>query len=415
MENVKVESAGTNIFTCDRSMVAQQGEQIVRSFVDECHLVLTDSSFRTDLKAAQHVVTLPHQHIYLTGTLPPRCEAPLKEMLHLPANTRVIRAQTNRPELAYNVVRLESDARVEDAVARSAHVISARKKARDGRGLIFVTSVAECDRLADALGILKCHGGMDAEERKKSVARWREMVSVGDSWMVATGTLSHGIDIANVDWIIMSGVFFCLIDAVQAMARGGRVPGRRCEVIVVWARSQCSVKGEDYGLGKELNEWVMNKRECRRRGISVAMDGIAVSCADLSDAQECDICSGDTWVKDLVEGCDGAKWEVVPMNVAVDYDGEAKAQGERRQAKAGGGWKVGNRQVSQLTPSEWEPTPRNTRDSKGKGRECITDSQRNGGELTPVQAAKERRHVEKPYSRSGVSGECVGASGRAYI
>ena len=136
-------------------MLTMLRNRVKRTIVDECHLLLIDLAFRARFSEIWRLVSFEHQHLFLTGTLPPRLEAPLKEMCHLPPNTLVIRAPTHRPELAYHVHRVMSDSLILKTIARLAHVLQHRKFDSESWGIIYVTSRVECETLSDWLGIPK--------------------------------------------------------------------------------------------------------------------------------------------------------------------------------------------------------------------------------------------------------------------
>ncbi|KAJ1044346.1 hypothetical protein NDA10_006254 [Ustilago hordei] len=93
-----------------QEMVEQ--ECLAAIFFDECHVCITQDSFRPSMaKIKQLITTVPVPQYFLTATLPPSLLLTFKAALCLPQDgTGIIRAATNRNNIAYSVQWLPSSA-----------------------------------------------------------------------------------------------------------------------------------------------------------------------------------------------------------------------------------------------------------------------------------------------------------------
>ena len=387
-------------------MLTMLRNRVKRTIVDECHLLLIDLAFRARFSEIWRLVSFEHQHLFLTGTLPPRLEAPLKEMCHLPPNTLVIRAPTHRPELAYHVHRVMSDSLILKTIARLAHVLQHRKFDSESWGIIYVTSRVECETLSDWLGIPKYHAGLPEHRRILEENRWRLGCTPSDCWIVATSAFVHGIDKDNVDAVLIAGLPQGMIQFVQASARGGRAGNRRCNVVLVWGMTQRKVTDKDYELCAELNQWGLNTDSCRREGISAAMDGKPIRCADIPNAEFCDVCDQFSDVFSLAKRCSEALWNPVPIADSVDYV-EIEELAKRQPSVSF----PSNQPLPQpaqptapepiqSTPSEWDPTP--ARSLASRTRHGHPDEPPSI-QSTPLAVSRIKRK-ETPYNRGNTHG-----------
>ncbi|KAI9830884.1 MAG: hypothetical protein M1826_004314 [Phylliscum demangeonii] len=121
-------------------------------FFDECHVAITETSFRGALQWLWLLRNIPAPFTCLTATLPPALEMQFREQLLL-NDVPIFRRSTERPSIGYGVVDYRRDpgqtllsctldyARVKQAIWTSHQ-----------RGIVYVRSMADGERVAAALG-----------------------------------------------------------------------------------------------------------------------------------------------------------------------------------------------------------------------------------------------------------------------
>lgn len=76
--------------------------QLARIVLDEAHVVVTEASFRKDVRAIAFLRRLPVPFFFLTATLPPEDEHILRSTLDI-RELMVIRGPVSRPNIQYQV------------------------------------------------------------------------------------------------------------------------------------------------------------------------------------------------------------------------------------------------------------------------------------------------------------------------
>lgn len=289
-------------------------QDVKRIFFDEGHQMLTDTGYRAKWSRVYELATCPRwQRIYLTATLPPVLADTWSHMAGIDfANTSFIRTTTNRPEHSYHVLHINPRERQPKSVlSKLIDKLNILNTAPDGRRIIFVTSVAECDTLSRLLGCFRHHSTMDNDSRQNNLEGWKSGAMITNSggsypmtWIVATPGLITGYDYPSVDTVIFWERGYGFFNVVQGAGRGGR-DGRPCSVILITSDTHYTAHhrialDQDYELMHPLDSWVNNNYECRRSIMSVTMDDISITCADIVGGNKCDICDPDTPVTRII-------------------------------------------------------------------------------------------------------------------
>jgi superfamily II DNA helicase RecQ len=299
-------------------------------FGDECHQPVTDRQFRPQWAAIQClIVDNSWQWIWLTATLPLRLQRLWQTIMGIdPLRTIFLRGPTNRLELAYNVLHVNPKERHLDSVAKHLiRMLEDDNQHPEGRRIMFVASIGECNRLSKSFGCFKHHAEMSADDRHNHLDAWKKGVVVEpdhserqETWIIATPGLITGYDYHRVEDVIFYEMGYGLLNLVQGGGRGGR-SGQRANVILLSSDTvhtchRGMTEEEDVELLELMAEWANNVKNCRRWLISEAMDGIRVSCKDLVGGQWCDICELDsktTWMlKRVMELGEKPKGVVMP-------------------------------------------------------------------------------------------------------
>lgn len=288
-----------------------------RIVMDEVHVSLTHRDFRPDMEKLVIVMrTVPVQVVLLTATMPPSMQSDLRIALAC-AVWEVVRAETTRPEIGYEVMEVD-----DEEIQLNIEIVSRIKKemrqwSRDKkgelngkeRGIVYClqTEWAEelCKFINAKMGKEICaiyHANLSKEVRSAVYQEWVEgTVKI----LVATSALGLGIDYGHVRFVMHQGQSRSLMDFSQEsgrMARDGK-EGRSVIFTSKQMRQKCEwieKKESDWaghltGGFKAMKEWMAGKtmagiKECRRIGLGLYLDGKGTNCLSLGDCVWCDVC-----------------------------------------------------------------------------------------------------------------------------
>lgn len=186
--------------------------------IDEVHCVsMWGHDFRPDylfIRSALDVLGNP-AILGLTATASAETAEDISRSLG--RNLEVVRSRVDRPNLHYEVERVENEeARLRSALTRS--------KSLKGSGIIYARSREKCEILANLLSrngvqALHYHAGLDSAER----TRVQESFLRGESRViVATTAFGMGIDKPDIRWILLYNFPNSLESYVQMIGRAGR-------------------------------------------------------------------------------------------------------------------------------------------------------------------------------------------------
>jgi superfamily II DNA helicase RecQ len=288
-----------------------------RIVMDEAHVSLTHRDFRPDMEKLVIVMrTVPVPVLLLTATMPPSMEQDLRIALACSV-WEVVRAETTRPEIGYEVVEVneEEDNLDVEIAFRIKKEMRKWSRGRNGelngneRGIVYCLqkdwAKDLCKFLNAEIGEEICdvyHADLSKEVR---TAVYQEWVEGTVKILVATSALGLGIDYGHVRFVIHQGQSRSLIDFSQESGRGGR-DGKEARSIIFTSkemRQKCEwieKKESDWaghltGGFKAMKDWVEGRRvggvkECRRVGLDLYMDGKSTNCLSLGECVWCDIC-----------------------------------------------------------------------------------------------------------------------------
>ena len=320
---------------------------IQRMFLDECHQAATERKFRNQWVAIHNmIIRNTWQIIHLTATLPICLQQKWETLLGIDrSRTIFLRGPTNRIELAYNVVHVNPKTHhIESVVKQLIRMLEDNNQHPDGRRIMFVASIPECDNLAKSFNCYKHHGGMSDEEKKDNMAGWKSGLIQNmdrtvrrETWIVATPGLITGYDYHRVEDVLFYEMGYGLLNLVQGGGRGGR-SGQKANVIVITSDRISEFhtglkEDDDVELMGLMVKWTHNVTECRRVIISDAMDGMKVTCQDLAGAERCDICKPDSKTAEMIEmavmNSDKPRGAIMPMEDIQDVIGRNAEVGKK--------------------------------------------------------------------------------------
>ena len=267
----------------------QTAGRLSRIILDEAHTILLDHDWRKSLDLIPHLMQVKDTPIIsLTATLAPFSEAAFFQRLHIPTNTRVIRApSTARPNIEYRVT--EVDGVAADVESHVCDIVRSTFLIGSERGIIFCTTIDAVDRLAALLGYPSFKGPMDEREKSTNFECWIK----GHKWIVATSALAFGVDYSHVRRVILVECPFEMVSYVQMTGRAGRdgLPSI-AEMFYSHAPRLRNIPNisEDHAGKNAMVNYISAPLPCRRTPISRFCDGQSVTCPLIPSAILCDLC-----------------------------------------------------------------------------------------------------------------------------
>jgi len=271
------------------------GEYALRWILDECHLLLSDTSFRPQFKRLREHANFYVQRIFLTATLAKRLEKRLLEEACMPPSTKIIRAPCDQPHISYLKITYNIMTTNEKRFAIDvAHILN-KIMGHDRIGIIFCNSRDEADQFGNRFthGCVS-HSQLPEGTKTRNENEWKQGQK---RWIAATTGLTLGVDSPVVGAVIFMGVTYGMNFLYQGAGRSGR-DGRPSWAVVLqpedthWALIPQALDGDPECL-MEAKAW-LEATECRRLGFTRLYDDALVSCTDLPDAHFCDVCEPDS-------------------------------------------------------------------------------------------------------------------------
>ncbi|KAK6495557.1 hypothetical protein TWF481_002606 [Arthrobotrys musiformis] len=266
-------------------------KRLDRIVLDECHLLLTsDADYRLDLRRLKHLRDIPVQMVYLTGSLPVSATQRLKSELLYSGEClfRTIRAPTARPNLKLQICRQEASKH--DTIA-NLQIADWREKRSNinKRAIIFVKSKENGSKLATEIGCLFYHATLP--DKDEIFHRWRAGTDPKDRIVVATSALYQGIDLPNINFVLMITPPDSMYHFVQAMGRGGR-DGSVARILVLLHQNWKARVGPDLDAIQARYESFLGAStpQCRYRILNECLDGISQACGSTTATVNCDNC-----------------------------------------------------------------------------------------------------------------------------
>lgn len=221
---------------------------------------------------------------FLSATLPPTLVSSFVEFTALPS-LDIIRTAGTRPEICYAVV-IWPKAELLQALV---DYVTARIADYDpvDRMMIFCRTKSDVTAIASALNVQPYFSGLDSNDTV-----FQEWVSGISTIIVATPMLGTGTDYAHVRDAITFDLPYNMLDKYQQDCRCGRDgdPARALTFLPTTRKSLSHSPGEP-DLGQSLLlSWALDNEKCRRLTPSLFLDGVALSCVSIPDAEYCDNC-----------------------------------------------------------------------------------------------------------------------------
>jgi superfamily II DNA or RNA helicase len=281
--------------------------RLYRIFIDEVHLVSTDSSWRESLKRLPMLGYFEIPLVLMSGTCPDHVVDEIQSSFFTDATKPVIiKQKSDRPSIRYAVNVCPSN---ESKLDQSLPYLQSLQF--DEKAIIYVpyrSDTIEMSQFLCALGIQAraYHSELDDEERRANFADWRAGIS---SVMVATSAFGVGIDDPNVSLVVMLGLPYSFLEYIQASGRAARGSRNGLALLIIDEMEErrrlmrCSNLYERE-LVFDLLSYSLIRNVCRRRMIGTYLDGSCTSCEHLLGCEKCDACLPSAYIlphRSLVE------------------------------------------------------------------------------------------------------------------
>ncbi|KAH8800934.1 P-loop containing nucleoside triphosphate hydrolase protein [Xylogone sp. PMI_703] len=342
--------------------------QLAHMFFDECHVAITDISYRARLRTLWQLRYIGCRFTGLTATLIVDLEWILREQLSIEGAV-LFRRHTARRTIRYRVI----DSKNEPPFEVGIRVVQQLGEFSGNQGgIIYVRSYAVGEKVQEILGCpfykatAEDKGEMlqqwirgewrerkerseteeteEGEEKQERGIEERRTRGQGKGWIVATGALGTGINIEGIRYVIHIDRPYGLTSFVQQSGRGGRSGEVSESIIVVNVKHTRPFKGEEeitaYSV-EEVDEQAMTEyiqsRPCRRIVLGRYMDGVVrVDCGRV-DGVLCDVCHKRAAQEQYIREEEGSKAEEDGGGEGreVRFEGETSESGIEREEEEG--------------------------------------------------------------------------------
>lgn len=258
----------------------RNNNQLYRIFFDEIHKLLTDFHYREAFAKSPILNLARTQIIGLSASIPPHL---VPDLCSLTRNQwQVLRMPSNRTELAYEIRISPPNQVLPQLLEFVEEIVSGYKDQQ--RALIFCRSVSDAKMLGERLGVLHFASGEPEEAIKAFVAGKQKILPT-------TSALGVGFHYDQIRHVIHYKLGYSILDHYQEDSRGGR-DGQHCLAITFMSENLVKTSSQsEYDIGEDsIQEWARRRDQCLRIIPSLFMDGAAVTCTTLTDAEFCMTC-----------------------------------------------------------------------------------------------------------------------------
>lgn len=316
---VQPETVAHNAFR--KLMTSAIGSRIKTIFVDEFHDLYAPHPDRRQIwmDACEAIAQTSKQLAFVSATHPPHLDKAFLEKVPSHPNfpIRVIRASTDRPELAHYILSLSHPSPMGATEGTGAMVlwtstIGLVKRLTelltpDERILVFFERREQVDDFSSAVGCARYHSKLPTTgntSKAHNLGCW----DCGDPpIMAATMAAGQGVDRPYVKFVLIHGSTFGMLPYAQQAGRAGR-GGRPSYVILLRDPHACrqprGVDKDDANCAAQFQSYAADGGTCRRKALLSVMDGdlqvegggesFAGSCLDRPRCNPCDVCDPES-------------------------------------------------------------------------------------------------------------------------
>ena len=268
-----------------------------RIIIDECHLLISLSSYRSIMFRFKEVLILNTQFVFLTGTLPFSFEKELISMLYL-SDLSIIRASCSRPNISYRTSVYKSNKEEERVLEikeyinnfQSTEFLSTKDKV-----LIFCPSINNIELVASILNCSKYYSSLSKEEKELTLSNYLNSSEDYYNTLVTSSSLEEGFNYSSIRLVIYKDIAYSFLGFLQGSSRGGRDNKPSSSVFFYNSKDfrLSSLEPSSLNLlisNKALVNQYLQESTCRRRQISLYLDSKLVEQCSSTD-NFCDLCS----------------------------------------------------------------------------------------------------------------------------
>ena len=253
-------------------------ERLAAIFFDECHVCITQSSFRHAMDKIKWLISMVHvPQYFLTTTLPPSMLASFKSQLLLPQDgTGLIHAATNHKNIAYVVMQVASQ---QEKMHQLQRLLT---KHASGPVMVFCKYKDEVQPLAEQLGCSFIHADVDGKLATLSTWLQCSAAETNNSKCILVGTsaIGTGINPQHVQLVVHYGDAWDIVSYAQESGCAGRSGTPATAVLLALEHMQ----------HKECVQEYVEEKTCRCLMLSTYLDGMPVMCLSQPDFVLCDLC-----------------------------------------------------------------------------------------------------------------------------
>lgn len=190
---------------------------LARIVLEEVHIMLTSTSYRPDMQFMRKIRTIPVPLLLVSATLPITLREPLFD--HFGINScHVFHPPNARPEMKFYIHPQICHRSVIDKAVEIDEHLKAQVLSTTGKSLYFCQQIQTCRKLAEKVNGLVYHS-KDKEGKGKSLETFK---TTPGSVMCSTTALGAGVDLENIEAVIIVGTPTSFLDLAQELGRGGR-------------------------------------------------------------------------------------------------------------------------------------------------------------------------------------------------
>lgn len=275
-------------------MITSIGQRLHGMFIEEGQTFILHEHYREALGEAAHLRRISKPLHVFSGTVPVGQEGSMLAYFGLGPETLVKRDLTTRHNISYQVTRVESSKDVEYEAIKLVQALESQMS-EDQRGVVWAQTIKQC---VDVAKIINAHGHTSITHKGGLVDSWESGTDGKSKFIVATNGLAAGCDRKNVIYSIHIGnPINGLPSYLQESGRIGRSGERATSIILYknWIEfaNRDSVRSKEqsaFALVEEMKSYCENRTECRRNFQMRHMDNRHMTCMEIPDAHQCDIC-----------------------------------------------------------------------------------------------------------------------------
>ena len=292
-------------------MASPAASHVKTLFVDEFHDCYTGHPDRAVVWQifAGRTSCMKIQRAFCSGTHPPHLHEIFCEKAALDINANVIRTSTDRPELGYHVLTVnsrKSQIPVWESLKRLVFHLKTCSLKTDERIVVFFQDEANADCFAAQMHCSKYHSKLPLQGKSKGY--YFDLWATGEQVIMAASTaFQQGVDYPWVTFVIYYRSAYGLIDFNQGAGRGGR-RGRFSYAIVLRDEGDhLTCKWSRMGMVQDTHcelaflQLAIDDKSCKRYLMSRTMDGeeLARTCKTVAGSNHCGICDPNSAVSKL--------------------------------------------------------------------------------------------------------------------